>query len=176
MALTGCDLIDTTNNHTEQKGLKGAYSNSPSASSISINKKSLGLATFRRATARYYNLDKAIDDGFVQILPCTENPEGPGGLGIVYAKLDRFDATIDLNEPEILFYEPMKNGNLRLVGGEPVIPIELWEESNPPWLFGREFHRNDEHGLYGLHMWIWKHNPDGVFAFWHPDVSCEYAQ
>jgi len=62
-----------------------------------------------------------------------------------------------------------------LIGGEPVIPIELCKESNPPTLFGQEFHRNDEHVLYGLHMWVWKHNSDGVFAFWHPNVSCEYA-
>lgn len=178
MILTGCNLTDTNNIDAEQKELEAVYTNSPNISSISGNgsEKNIGLATFRRATARYHNIDKAIEDGFEQILPCMENPEGQAALGVVYAKPDRFDATIDLNEPEILFYEPQKNGNLRLVGGEPVIPIDLWAEGNPPSLFGQEFHRNDEHGLYGLHMWVWKHNPDGVFAFWHPNVSCEYAR
>ncbi|MFW6084256.1 MAG: hypothetical protein ACODAA_03495 [Gemmatimonadota bacterium] len=111
-------------------------------------------------------------DGFVQILPCLEHPTA-GGLGIPYARLDRFDTTIDLSEPEILFYEPQKNGRLRLVGGEPVVPIALWD-GEAPSLFGREFHRNEEHGLYGLHMWVWKHNPDGVLSFWNPEVSCEF--
>lgn len=178
MILTGCNLTDTYNKDAERKGLEATYTNNPNISSYSSNgsEKNTGLATFRRATARYHNLDKAIEEGFEQILPCMEDPEGRGALGVVYAKPDRIDATIDLNEPEILFYEPQKNGELRLVGGEPVIPIELWTENNPPSLFGQKFHRNDEHGLYGLHMWVWKHNPDGVFAFWHPNVSCKYSQ
>ncbi|MDX1673608.1 MAG: hypothetical protein R3314_02305 [Longimicrobiales bacterium] len=134
-----------------------------------------GLATFRRATAAYHDVAAARADGFVQILPCLENPDGEGGLGIPFARLDRFDATIDLSEPEILFYEPQENGRLRLVGGEPVVPVDAWTGEAPPSLFGREFHRNDAHGLYGLHMWIWHHNPDGIFAFWHPDVTCEFA-
>lgn len=128
------------------------------------------LATLRRATARYHRVDAAIADGFVQILPCMEHPT-EGGLGIPYARLDRFDTTIDLSEPEILFYEPQDNGRLRLVGAEPVVPIALWGDE-PPSMFGREFHRNDEHGLYGLHMWVWKHNPEGTFSFWNPSVSC----
>lgn len=131
-----------------------------------------GLATMRRATARYHRVDAARADGFVQILPCLEHPTA-GGLGIPYARLDRFDTTIDLSEPEILFYEPQENGRLRLVGGEPVVPIDLWGNEAPS-LFGREFHRNEEHGLYGLHMWVWEHNPDGILSFWNPAVSCEF--
>lgn len=132
-----------------------------------------GLATLRRATARYHRVDAAIADGFEQILPCMEHPTD-GGLGIPYARLDRFDTTIDLSEPEILFYEPRKNGKLRLVAAEPVVPIALWGEDAPS-MFGREFHRNEEHGLYGLHMWVWKHNPEGTFSFWNPSVSCAFG-
>lgn len=134
-----------------------------------------GLATFRRATARYHRVEAAIADGFEQILPCLSNPDGPGAIGIPYARLDRFDATVDLSEPEILFYEPRPNGELVLVGGEPVVPIDAWPEDEPPSLFGREFHTNEEHGLYGLHMWVWRHSPDGVFSFWNAAVSCEFA-
>lgn len=137
-----------------------------------------GLATFRRATARYHRVEAAIEDGFEQILPCLSNPDGEGAIGIPYARLDRFDTNIDLSEPEILFYEPRKNGKLRLVGGEPVTPIEAWdaENSDPPSLFGRQFHANREHGLYGLHMWVWRHSPDGVLSFWNRNVSCQFAE
>lgn len=135
-----------------------------------------GLATFRRATARYHRVEAAVEDGFEQILPCLSNPNGEGALGIPYAKLDRFDETINLAEPEILFYEPQKNGPLRLVGGEPVIPIDLWTEDEPPSLFGLEFHRNEAHGLFGLHMWVWRNSPQGVFSFWNANVSCEFAE
>lgn len=131
------------------------------------------LATLRRATARYHRVDAAIADSFEQILPCMEHPT-EGGLGIPYARLDRFDTTIDLSEPEILFYEPRKNGKLRLVAAEPVVPIALWGEDAPS-MFGREFHRNEEHGLYGLHMWVWKYNPGGTFSFWNPSVSCAFG-
>lgn len=134
-----------------------------------------GLATFRSATARYHRVDAAIADGFVQILPCLANPAGDGAIGIPYAKLDRFDDEIDLSEPEILFYEPQEDGTLRLVGGEPVVPFDAWTGSEPPSLFGQEFHRNEEHGLYGLHMWVWRHSPDGVLSFWNDNVSCEFA-
>lgn len=135
-----------------------------------------GLATFRRATARYHRVEAATADGFEQILPCLSNPSGPGAIGIPYAKLDRFDANIDLSQPEILFYEPQEDGSLQLVGGEPVVPISAWPASEPPSLFGRTFHTNEEHGLYGLHMWVWRHSPDGVFSFWNAAVSCEFAE
>lgn len=134
-----------------------------------------GLADFRRATAPYHRVEAALEDGFVPILECQESPDGQGALGIPFARLDRFDDEVDLSEPEILFYEPQPNGRLRLVGGEPVVPIETWSDTEPPTMFGREFHRNEAHGLFGLHMWIWKHNPNGVFAFWHPDVTCDFA-
>lgn len=155
LAITGCNTTDSNSKTEEEKGLE----------------------TLRQATEPYKDVTVAIDDGFEQFLPCTENPEGPGAIGVVYANLDRLDMTIDLNKPEVLFYEPQPNGDLQLVGGEPVVPIELWDESNsnPPSMFDREFHRNEEHGLYGLHMWVWRESPEGTFAFWHPNVSCEYA-
>jgi len=130
------------------------------------------LAVLRRATARYHRIEAAIADGYVQILPCLEHPT-EGGLGIPYARLDRFDTTIDLSEPEILFYEPRSNGEFELVAAEPVVPAELWG-GEPPTMFGREFHHNVDHGLYGLHMWVWKSNPAGTFAFWNPRVSCAF--
>lgn len=180
VVFTACDstteLTSTESDQSNVFTINNQSLNTPPAA-LNMPDKQKGLATFRQATARYHDVEEAIKDGFEKILPCTENPEGPGGLGVVYAKLDRFDTVINLSKPEVLFYKPRKNGELQLVGGEPVVPIDQWDEieSNPPSLFGQEFHRNEEHGLYGLHMWVWKGNPEGVFAFWHPNVSCEYA-
>ena len=39
-------------------------------------------------------------------------------------------------------------------------------------LFGETFHRNDGAGLWVLHVWLWNHNPAGLFADWNPTVSC----
>ncbi|MCW9706113.1 hypothetical protein [Fodinibius salsisoli] len=192
MIITGCDVTGSDSKNEEQKrveviqpttdysGLNAINNNDANDSFASMGKaeKHRGLAKIRRATARYHDVDTAIEDGFEQILPCTENPEGSGAIGVVYVNFDRLDLTIDLRKPEVLFYEPQPNGGLQLVGGEPVVPIDQWDEGNdnPPSLFGREFHRNEDHGLYGLHMWIWKDNPEGMFSFWHPNVSCKHAQ
>ncbi|SHF57449.1 hypothetical protein SAMN05443144_11069 [Fodinibius roseus] len=137
-----------------------------------------GIEKLRQATDRYHDVEVAIEDGFVQADPCVENQEGSGAIGIPYVNMDRLDTTIDLNKPEVLFYEPQQDGDLRLVGAEPVVPLEAWDEkeSDPPSLFGHEFHRNEADGLYGLHMWIWKENPAGTISFWHTDISCEYTE
>lgn len=177
--LVGCDGLSETPSGDDEPVLEAAAKASSIGAHTSQSDKAemqKGRATFRRATARYHRVEAAIDDGFEQILPCMSNPDGEGAIGIPYAKLGRFDETINLEEPEILFYEPQEDGKLRLVGGEPVIPIDLWTEDEPPSLFGQEFHRNEEHGLFGLHMWVWRHSPDGVFSFWNANVSCEFAE
>lgn len=180
LALIGCDGFSGTTLGDNQPAHEAAAEMAPDGAAVHASQPdktemSKSLATFRRATARYHRVEAAINDGFEQILPCMSNPDGEGALGIPYARLDRFDETINLEEPEILFYEPQKNGKPRLVGGEPVIPIDLWAEDDPPSLFGQEFHRNEEHGLFGLHMWVWRDSPDGVFSFWNANVSCEHA-
>ena len=35
-------------------------------------------------------------------------------------------------------------------------------------------YRTDElPAFYTLHVWAWKHNPNGAFVNWHPNVNCE---
>jgi len=58
-----------------------------------------------------------------------------------------------------------------------------WDASHtsPPSLFGQTFNFTpspNRFGLpafYSLHVWIWKNNPDGMFAMWNPDVTCANA-
>jgi hypothetical protein len=80
-----------------------------------------------------------------------------------------------VDQPELLMYEPMKNGKPRLVGVEFIFPLGLWTSPNPPRLFGRDFKVNQEFGVWALHAWVWKENPNGMFADWNPTVSCAYA-
>lgn len=137
-----------------------------------------GLQTLRQVTDAYQDVEVAMQDGFEPLGIC-EDPEGPGALGMPHVHNDRVDTTIDINNPEVLFYEPQENGELELVGVEMVVPITAWEAEHGdeiPSVLGQEFHRNDEFGLFGIHVWIWRDNPDGVFAFANPDVSCQYAK
>jgi len=132
------------------------------------------LAELRRVTARYHNLNAAIADGFVFRHGCEIRPTG--AVGTVYVKFAHaLDGKIDPSKPDGLLYEPAQNGRLKLTGVELAIPYALWTEPEPPQFLGATFQREDELGVFGLHVWIWRHNPDGMLAPANPRVSCEDA-
>jgi hypothetical protein len=44
-------------------------------------------------------------------------------------------------------------------------------------LLGQHFHLSPPPGLgvpwhWSLHVWIWAHNPSGMFSEWNPSISC----
>ena len=61
---------------------------------------------------------------------------------------------------------------MTLVAVEMVMPYPLWTAVEPPRFLGVALQREDELGVWGLHVWIWRHNPDGMFAARNPRVSC----
>jgi hypothetical protein len=131
------------------------------------------IATMRRVTARYHDLNAALADGFVLLHPCEERPdEGP--VGAVYVHMGRLDGRIDARAPEALIYEPAKKPGrrARLVGVEFAIPYTAWTRSKPPQFLGQTFQKEDEFGVWALHAWVWRHNPEGMFAESNPRVSC----
>lgn len=132
------------------------------------------LATLRRVTAPFHDFTKATAAGWsAQITSCMTDPNGAGGMGFHYGNLGLIDGSVSVDEPELLLYEPEKNGRLRLVAVEYIIPYSFHSrESAAPVLFGQEFKRNDTFQLWGLHAWVWKENPSGVFANWNPKVTC----
>ncbi len=85
-----------------------------------------------------------------------------------------------LRRPDVLVYEPRKNGRRKLVALEYVVFQSAWDakHSDPPSLFGREFELVPEGNRYGLppfyelHAWLWKRNANGRFADWNPRVKC----
>jgi hypothetical protein len=130
------------------------------------------IATLQRVTARYHNLKAALDDGFVLLHPCeARGDEGP--VGTVYINFARLlDGVIDPESPDALIYEPTRNGTLRLVGVEFAV---LNTGQNPPTFLGATFQREPEFGVYALHAWVWRTNPEGLFAETNPRVSCGEA-
>ncbi|HSM61117.1 MAG TPA: hypothetical protein VK849_09990 [Longimicrobiales bacterium] len=131
-----------------------------------------GLAELRRATARFHRLEAAMAAGWSeQITPCLENPSA-GGMGFHYANLALFDGQVNVTEPEALVYAPWRNGEVRLVAVEYIVPLGAWQGADPPELLGQQFHRNDAVGIWALHVWLWQHNPNGLFADWNPRISC----
>jgi hypothetical protein len=136
-------------------------------------------AAVRMATEQFRDVSAAIAAGYVLNGGCVSGPE-EGAMGVHYAKFALFDAIIDVEEPEVLVYEP-RNGRLHLVAAEYVTPAAAWDPPNKPatpQLMGHLLHfapgpnRYGPDAFYELHVWAWKHNPRGTFADWNPSVSC----
>jgi hypothetical protein len=133
--------------------------NDDSELSADVNR---AIAAARAATAKYHDLDVALEDGFVNTgLPCIE------GQGFHYIDPARI-GTLDVDSPQILVYAP---GN-RLVALEWVIPSAL-VDGVAPTLFGETFHGPNADGIFFLHVWAWEANPDGMFADANPNIQCD---
>lgn len=130
------------------------------------------LAALRALLAPLHRLEAAMDAGWSELLtPCLENPF-EGGMGFHYGNPEFIDGEVNLLEPEALLFAPWRNGDVRFVAVEYIVPIPAWEGEDPPTLLGHEFHRNEAAGIWGFHIWLWHHNPSGVFADWNPRISC----
>jgi hypothetical protein len=140
------------------------------------------LASVRGATAAYHRVDAAIADGYVLGSPCEAMPGQ--GIGIHYRKGSLIDGVVDPSQPELLVYEPRKNGDLELVAVAFVVRASAWDptHTSPPTLGDQVFEdkrvpdwSSPPFPNYELHVWVWKHNPNGMYATTNPLVSCEAA-
>jgi hypothetical protein len=140
----------------------------------------------RRATARYRDISVAINENWVPGTPCVSGPN-TGAMGVHFVLPARIgDGVLNADEPEALIYEPQRNGALRLVGVEFIVPVEAWEAKNPnagpPAVDGHLTNyvgAPNRYGLpsfYELHVWAWEDNPEGSFADWNTSVSCDHQQ
>src|SRR5688572_24862250 len=91
------------------------------------------------------------------------------------------DGELDPARPEIVIYEPLPDGRVRLIGADFLVFASAWHATNqatprlgrqPTHPFGRP-HRFDLPDFYTLHVWAWKDNPSGTFSSWHSRVSCD---
>ena len=48
----------------------------------------------------------------------------------------------------------------------------MWSGQTPPQFLGATFQSEDEFGVFALHAWVWRSNPEGLFAETNPRVSC----
>lgn len=134
------------------------------------------VAAARRATVHLRRFENAAPAGWdMQVTGCIENPP-EGGMGYHFGHLGNYlDGLADELQPEVLLYEPQPNGRLQLVGVEYIVPAFAWQGAGTPTIFGREMKWVEVFGEWQLHVWIWKHNPSGMFADWNPLVDCDHA-
>ena len=140
------------------------------------------LAQVRQGTARYQRVEAALDDGYVRGSPCVSSVFG--GKGYTYQNAALFDGIVDPSAPEMLNYEPTRNGRLRLVSVTFLVPAAAWDPSHPtaPTLGGQTFLDRRLPGSFGppfanyaLYASVWRPNPRGLYDQYDPTVSCEFA-
>jgi len=116
----------------------------------------------------------------------------PDLLGITAPPNPRVNGTstyTDFSLPAILIYEPQADGSMQLVAVENLVFKAAWAaagNSEPPTFHGvayddmqddpattiDEAHNFEPH--FDRHVWIYRDNPNGVFAPLNPAVSCQY--
>ena len=116
----------------------------------------------------------------------------PDLLGITAPPNPRVDGSgthTDFRRPAILIYEPQADGSLQLVAVENLVFIRAWQAAGnvqPPTFQGVAYDRmvddpateSDEAHMfephYDRHVWIYRPNPNGVYAMFNPAVDCRH--
>lgn len=137
------------------------------------------LAAVRAATAQYHNEATAIADGYQRVDFCVQSPDGV--MGYHYLNHELFNAPLDVRKPAGLIYQPGPDGKRKLVAVEYFQVDDdqnLGTDHDRPTLFGDAFDGpmpGHEPGMpvhYDQHVWVWQHNPAGMFAQWNPAGKC----
>jgi hypothetical protein len=164
-----------------------AIDTAPGATRAAPNGEARDLATLIKTTAPFHDVDRALEAGWTVEPMCMDYPDGyvgepPGTMGHhFYNEAYILDGGhVEASQPELLLYEKQANGRWRFNAVEYLIPArDLPPTAEPPRLFGREFRFFPEvgsAGIWGLHVWVWRHNPHGLYANVNPRVSCEHAE
>lgn len=94
----------------------------------------------------------------------------------------------DFRKPSMLVYEPQADGSLQLVAVENLVFASAWRaagKNGPPTFHGHtyvlladkpETKVDEAHGWephYELHAWVFRPNPNGMYAEFSPLVTCK---
>jgi hypothetical protein len=135
----------------------------------------------REITEPYKNVTSAEAAGYALAFGCVSGPDA-GAMGLHYVNMPLvLDGEINATRPEIVIYEPVGNGQVRLVGADYLVFADAWDKthSSAPELMGQKFQQFEAPNRFGLprfytlHVWAWKNNPTGTFVNWHSNISCD---
>jgi hypothetical protein len=129
-------------------------------------------------------------------------PASLGAMGIHYFRPDLLGISAppnprvagsgthtDFRSPAVLIYEPQADGTLELVAVENLAFEQAWKaagNSSPPSFHGLDYDYmaddpttdlDEAHGFephFDRHVWIFRDNPNGVFAQFNPLVNCQH--
>ena len=158
-------------NHSHMESMKRDQSSNASAF----------LKIVRDATERFKDVSVARAEGYVLQFGCVSGSDS-GAMGLHYVNGELVNKGIlDPTRPQIVIYEPMPDGKLKLIGADYLVIAETWHKTHQetPEMMGQLFHLFEAPNRFGLppfytlHVWAWKDNPNGAFVNWHPQVSCD---
>ena len=129
-------------------------------------------------------------------------PAALGAMGVHYVRMDLLGITappnprvmgtgmhMDFLNPGILIYEPQADGSMELVAVENLVFAEAWKAAGRtalPSFHGVAYDRMQDDAStpadeahmfephYDRHVWLYRDNPNGMFAPFNPAVSCEH--
>jgi hypothetical protein len=157
------------------------------------------LAALRQLTAKFHDLDAAKDAGYGLFIktPLTA-PDGCisdmslGGMGYHYTRGNNLaDDAIDLLDPEFLVYAPENGAGVNDVTKTRLAAFDYFLPYSPKWPApgtpgfkkAPTFHdfpttsdlpdvafSPSRFDGWMIHIWLWEHNPDGMFANWNSSV------
>ena len=139
------------------------------------------VAVVKESTERFKDVALAEAAGYGLQFGCVSGPDW-GAMGLHYVNFPLvLDGELDATRPEIVIYEPLPNGRLRLIGADYLVLADAWHARHPepPQLMGQLLHLFEAPNRFGLpafytlHVWAWKDNPNGTFVNWHKNVSCD---
>lgn len=176
----------------------GSLADTAAVSTAATDSVGPELAIVRQATAAFHDSAAAAAAGYVLTPVCDSSPAGTMGRHAPNPALIA-DPALDPARPEVLLYLEKPGEGLRLVAVEYMKPVIVrdpdtgnvgpWMSASPwpvnyqvvsptPQMFGQTFqgpmpgHVPGMPWHWDLHVWIWAHNPSGMFAQWNPALSC----
>lgn len=129
------------------------------------------LKSVRQATAKFHSTNQAVMAGYLADDHCVSVP-GLGGMGYHWVNPSLVDPVFDPLKPEVVLYATGPGGQLRLVALEYIV-INVGQPA--PTFDGQAF---DVGGTpvpaphWSLHVWLYEHNPSGMFMPFNPNISC----
>jgi hypothetical protein len=152
-----------------EENLSSASQNNPGSNEVSGSDM---LRSVRSATAKFHSTNQAIMSGYEPDDHCVSAP-GLGGMGYHWVNPSLVDPVFDPLKPEAILYAAGPGSTMRLIGLEYIV-INVGQ---PAPMFGDQ--PFDVGGTpipvphWSLHIWLYEHNPSGLFAPFNPNVSCQ---
>src|SRR5215831_17577570 len=125
------------------------------------SKASALIKIVRESTARFQDVAVAEREGYALQFGCVSGSDS-GAMGLHYVNATLVGSgVIDATRPQIVIYEPMTDGTLKLIGADYLVLADAWDKthSGPPELMGQLFHLFEAPNRFGLpafytlHVW-----------------------